>query len=179
MALFEALEIRQHQFGFHRLGVTDRIDRALDMGHFTFEASQDVHDGIGLADIGEELVAKTFAFAGAADQAGDVDEFQLGGHDLRRFAEERDLVEARIRYRHTTDIRFDRAERVIRGLGGGRRGQCIEQGGLANIRQADNAAIKTHDGNPCCSMRSWPARWQNSGVEAPLHSAVGCVGWRG
>ena len=76
-ALFQAVEIGQHQLGLDRLGVADRIDAAFDMGDVgILEAAQHVDDGIDLADIGEELVAQALALAGAAHQPGDVDEFQ-------------------------------------------------------------------------------------------------------
>jgi len=34
-----------------------------------------MHDRVALANIGKELIAKAFAFAGAFDKAGDIDEF--------------------------------------------------------------------------------------------------------
>ena len=56
---FEAGEVGQHQLGFDRLGVGDRIDLALDMGDVAvLEAAQHMDDGVDLADIGEELVAE-------------------------------------------------------------------------------------------------------------------------
>ena len=51
----------------------------VDVGHVAvLEAAQHVGDGVDLADVGEELVAQALALAGAAHQAGDVDEFELG-----------------------------------------------------------------------------------------------------
>jgi hypothetical protein len=53
------------------------------------EAAHHVGDGVGLADVGQELVAQALALAGAGDQAGDVDELHgrgdlaLGLHDFR------------------------------------------------------------------------------------------------
>ena len=44
-------------------------------------------DRVDLADIGEELVAEAFALAGAAHQPGDIDEADLGRHDLRRLGD--------------------------------------------------------------------------------------------
>ena len=42
------------------------------------------------------------------------------------------------------NIRLDRAERIIRGLRGDGRRQRVEEGGFADIRQPDNAAVKAH-----------------------------------
>jgi hypothetical protein len=62
-----------------------RIDLAGDVHHVVVgEAAHHVHDGVGLADVGEELVAQALALAGAGDQAGDVDELDDGGLDLLR-----------------------------------------------------------------------------------------------
>ena len=46
------------------------------------EAANHVDNGIGHADVGEELVAKTFALAGTLDQTGDVNELDDGGSGL-------------------------------------------------------------------------------------------------
>src|SRR5258708_31813850 len=46
--------------------------------------------------------------------------------------------------RHSPEIGLDRAERVIRRFRRGGRGQGVEQGGFADIRQSDDAATKTH-----------------------------------
>ena len=81
-ALLEAFEVGEHQLGLDRLGVGDRIDPALDMGDVAvLEAAQHVDDRVDLADVAEELVAEAFAVRGAAHQAGNVDEFELGLDD--------------------------------------------------------------------------------------------------
>ena len=87
-AALEAVEVGEHQLGLDRLGVAHRIDRALDMGDVAvLEAAQHMGDGVDLADVAEELVAEALAVRRAAHQAGDVDELELGRHDLRRLAE--------------------------------------------------------------------------------------------
>ena len=51
------------------------VDAALDMGDVViFKAAQHVDDGIHLADVGEKLIAKAFAFGRTAHEAGDIDE---------------------------------------------------------------------------------------------------------
>ncbi len=49
---------------------------------FILEAADNVDDGVALADGGEELVAEAFSVGGSFDEAGDVDEFEGGRHDL-------------------------------------------------------------------------------------------------
>src|SRR5205814_4983985 len=97
----------------------NRIDAAFDVGHVAaLEAAQDVDDGVDFADIGEELVAETFALRGAADEASDVDELDLRLDLLRRAGDLPDAVEPRIGHRDAADIGFDRAERIVGRLRG-------------------------------------------------------------
>ena len=54
------------------------------------EAAHDLHDGVHLADVGEELVAEALALARALHQAGDVHELDRRGDDDVRL---RDLLQ--------------------------------------------------------------------------------------
>ena len=112
------------------------------------EAAQHMDDGIDLADVAEKLVAEPFAGRGAAHQAGNVDELELGLDDRLGAGNAGDLLQARIGHGDAADIRLDRAEGIIGRLRGRRLGQRIEQGGLADIRQPDNPATKTHFRKP-------------------------------
>ena len=109
-----------------------------------FEAAHHMDDGVDLADVGEELVAEALALGRAAHQAGDVDEFQCRRHHLLRLRDPRHHVEARIGHRYAADVGLDRAERIVGRGGGGRLGQRIEEGRLADVRQADDAAVEAH-----------------------------------
>ena len=145
-ALFQAIEIGQHQLGLDGLDIGDRIDLVLDMGDVVvLETAHHMDDGIDLADGGEKLVAEPLAFRGAAHQTGDIHEGDAGRNDLLRLAQHRELVEARIGHRDLADVRLDGAERIIRRLR--RRGlrERIEEGRLADIRQADDAAFEAHE----------------------------------
>ena len=141
----EAFEVGEHELGLDRLGVGDRIDAAFDMGDVAaLEAAQDVDDGVDLADVGEELVAEALALRGAADEAGNVDELELGLDLAGRPGDLGDPVEPRIGHRDPPDIGLDRAERIIGRLRRRGLGQRVEQGRLADIRQPDDPAAKTH-----------------------------------
>ena len=79
----EALEISQHQFCFNDFGITQGIDRAFHMGNVAIlETAKHINNGIGFADIAEELVAETLALGGTAHQTGNIDKFELGRDDL-------------------------------------------------------------------------------------------------
>ena len=75
----QALEIGQQQLGLDQLGIAERVDPALDMGDVrVLEAAQHVQDRVDLADGAQELVAQPLALGGAADEAGDVLDLELG-----------------------------------------------------------------------------------------------------
>ena len=144
-AALEAVEVGEHQFGLDRLGVGDRIDAALDMGDVVIlEAAQHVHDGVDLADVGEELVAQPFALRGAAHQAGDVDEGDAGRDDLLRLGDRGDLLQARIGHRHLAGVRLDGAERIVGGLRGGRLVSALKSVDLPTLGKPNDAAFETH-----------------------------------
>ena len=78
------------------------------------EAADDLDDRIDLADGREELVAETFALAGAADQAGNVYEFDLSLDFLRGLCNRGDLVEPSVRHSDPADITILTPMRVTR-----------------------------------------------------------------
>ena len=145
-ALFQALQIGQHQLGLHRLGIGDGIDLVFDMLDVVIlEAAQHMDDGVHLADIAEELVAQAFTRGGTAHEAGNVHERQLRLDDLGAARDLGDGIQPRIGHRDLADIRLDRAERIVRRLRRLRFRQRVEQGGLADIGQPDDTAFETHE----------------------------------
>ena len=109
-----------------------------------FEAAHDMGDRIDFAEMTEKLIAEPLPFRGAAHQPRDIDEFELGRDDLRRFGEAGAHRQTLIGYRDPPDIRLARRERIFRRLCRLRRGQRVEQRRFPDIRQADNTAVKTH-----------------------------------
>ncbi len=72
---------------------------------------------------------------------------RVGDH-LRRLGDGGHLVEPRVGHRHVADIRLDGAERDSWRPGPRRSRQRVEEGGLADIRQPDDAAFETHARKP-------------------------------
>ena len=90
------LQVGQRQFGLDDFDVGDGVDLAGDVDHVrVFEAAHHVDDGVGFADVREELVAQALALAGAGHQAGDVDEFDGGRQDALGLDDLGQLVQAR------------------------------------------------------------------------------------
>ena len=107
------------------------------------ETPDHVHDGIGLTDVLQELVAKPFTLRRALHQPGDVDELHgrrqraLGLHDLGQ------LRQTGVGHFHHADVGVDRAEGIVRRFSLGR-GQGVEKRRFADVGEADDAKLK-HD----------------------------------
>jgi len=73
--LFTAFEISERKFDVNRFNIGQRIDLVGDMNDIrVLEAANNVCDRICLADIGEKLIAETFALGCSGDQSGNVNE---------------------------------------------------------------------------------------------------------
>ncbi len=146
--LFAAVEVGKDQFEVDDLDVALGIDAVGNVNHvLVFEAAHHVGDGVGFADVGEELVAQAFAFRSTGHQACNVDEFHGGGQNAVGLDDFSQRIEARIGHGHDTAVRLDGAEREVL-CRDARLGQGVEQGGLADVGQADDAAIETHGYSP-------------------------------
>src|SRR5262249_45357729 len=108
------------------------------------KATHHMNNGVDLADGGEELVAQALAFGGAANEPGDIDERNARWNYLLRFPERRQLAKPRIRHGDLAHIWLDSAERIIGGLRRRSLRKGIEERRLADIRQADDAALESH-----------------------------------
>ena len=152
--VLDGLHIRQDQLGVDRVDVVRRVHAAVDVHDVVvLERTHDLADRVGLADVGQELVAQALALGRALDDAGDVHERDGGRHDLLGVHELGEHRQTVVRQRHDAGIRLDGGERIVL-----RQhvvaGQCVEQCGLAHVRQADDSNGKRHALQPTFS----PAR---------------------
>ncbi len=146
--LVDRLEICERELGIDRFDVVERVDAASHVGHvIVFETAHDVGDRVRFANIREEFVPESLAFRGPRDQSGNVDEFHGRGYELFRPDDARKHPEPRVRDRDDANVWIDRAERVVLGRDLGR-GQRIEQGGFANVGQADDTAADSQSSAP-------------------------------
>ena len=129
-------QVGQAQLGLDDLDVGDRVDLA---GHVddvrVLEAAHHVDDGVGLADVAQELVAQAFALAGTGHQAGDVHELHDGGRMRSGLTISASFLQPRVGHarpcRHWA--RWCRTGSSRRRC---RLGQGVEEGGLADVGQA-------------------------------------------
>ena len=105
------------------------------------EAADDVADRVGCADVAEELIAETFAFAGAFDKASDIDELHGSGDERFGLDESRDFAKALIGHRDDTGVGVDGAAGVVRRLGFGR-GEGVEDRGFSDVGEANDSAVQ-------------------------------------
>jgi hypothetical protein len=107
------------------------------------EATDDLGDRVRLPDVGEELVAESLSLAGAADDSRDVDERHDGRDDPLAVEDVGESLQPRIGEAHDPDVRLDRRERVVRrdDLAAGQR---VEEGGLADVGETDDADGESH-----------------------------------
>jgi hypothetical protein len=139
--LVDRLEVGEGELGVNGLDVGYRIDVARDVHHVRIlEAAHDVGDGVGLADVGEELVAQSLPLGGALHQPGDIDELHHRRHHLLRLGDLGDHLEPQVGHFHDADVGLDGAEGIVLRRDA-RLGEGIEQGGLADVRQAHDAAL--------------------------------------
>ncbi len=140
--LVDGGHVGERQFGVDDLDVTNRIDAAGNVHDVVVgEAADDMHDSVGFADVGEELVAETFALRGAGDQASNVHEFDDGRLYLLWLDDDRQLGETRVGHLDDANVRLNGAERVVGGVDA-RFGQGVKECGLANVGQTDDAAFQ-------------------------------------
>ena len=78
------LEVGEDQLGLDRLDVGQRVDAALGVDDVLVAVrADDMDDCVGLADVGQELVAQPLAAVRARHESGDVVEVDRVGDDLR------------------------------------------------------------------------------------------------
>jgi hypothetical protein len=141
----QGLQVGEDQLGVDRLDVRRGINGTVHMHHVrVVEHPNDLADRVGLADVREELVAEALPLGCALDQARDVHKGHRGRHDPGAFEYRRQPAQPRIGQRHHADVWLDGRERIVRGQHVVV-GQRVEQGGLADVGQSDDAEGQAHD----------------------------------
>ena len=107
-----AREIGEHELELERVEVVERVGAAGNLG--VLEGTQHEHDGIDLADAGQEPVAQPLTGGRARDEPGDVDQLDIGVHDLARLAHPGEGVEPVVGHVRHPDVGLGRRERVRR-----------------------------------------------------------------
>ena len=156
------LEVGVEQLGLDRGDVGHGVDAALGMDHALVAVdAHHVHDGVGLADVGEEPVAQPLAAVRAGHQPGDVVEVDGVVHHLARADHRGDPFQPVVRHRHHGHVGLDRREGVVGRLGA-RTGQRVEQRRLARVGQPDDPDLHEEGAAVSCRSRRGARRSRRS-----------------
>ena len=142
--LLHRLQVGKHQLGGDGLDVVRRIHVTIDVGDVVVvETPRHLADGVGLTNVGEELVAHPLALAGALDDSSNVDEGHRRRNGLGGVEHLRQHVQTLVRNPDHADIRLNGRKRIVR-----RQdvilGQRVEQGRLAGVGKTDDSNRKCH-----------------------------------
>ena len=96
------------------------------------KAADDMTDGIGQTDVGQKLVAQSFAFAGTFHQSGDIGKLKGRIDRLFRMKQLCQTIHACIRHFDDADIGLNGRKRIV-GRFDLTFGNCVEQRGLSDV----------------------------------------------
>ena len=147
--LLERAHVGQDELGHDGVGIAGGVDELARSAHLTHDVgvlkvAYDLADGVGLANVSQELVTQTLALVSALHQTCDVDELDRRWHNATRVNDVGELLQAAIGHVDDTHVGVDRGERVVGGKAGlfGKRG---EQRRLTHVGQAHDTDGKGHD----------------------------------
>jgi len=143
-AFLYGLEVGQAQFDIDGLGVSAGVCIPVDVDDILIiETSNDVNDRVGFADIAEELISQPFTLRGTFYEPRNIDELDRRGHDRLGMDEILELFEANVGDGDDPGVGLDRTEWIVLGLDSSR-SECVENGALPDVREADDAASQCH-----------------------------------
>ena len=143
-AVLHCLKILELKLQVDYLLVPHRIHASVHVGDIGIvEAAEHMQDGIGLADIGQKLVAETLTPAGTLDKTGDVDNLHRRRHHSSGMHKRLKHLQPGIGHGSGADVGLDGTEREIGRLSLSRT-YTVEKSGLADIGQTDYTAFERH-----------------------------------
>ena len=126
-----------------RLEVTNRINRLLNVLNIgVLEGADHVEDTVDGANVGEELVAEASALRGAADEAGDIPDLQVGGVLGGRVPHVAEVVVALVGDGAAGLVGVNGAEGEVLRLSEGGLREEVEERGLANVGKANDTHLE-------------------------------------
>ena len=98
--------------------IPDRIHTAVNVDDIAIiKTTQHMEDRVSFPNIGQKLVAKSFAFAGSFDKASYINNIHSGGNHTLRLAHVGKHLQPLVRHIGRAEIRLNRAEREVGALG--------------------------------------------------------------
>ena len=136
------LKVLKLQLGVDNLLVFHRIDAGAALTHdvVVVEATQHVYNGVGLADVAEELVTKSLTLRGTLNESGDVDNLASSGHDATRMNYLGELCKALVWHGDYAHVRLDCTEGEVGCLRLSVR-KAVEESRLAHVGESYNTTF--------------------------------------
>ena len=106
------------------------------------EAAHHVHNGIDLANVGEELVAEPFALTRAFNEARDIYKFDGGRDDLVCLCDLAQRFQSSVRHLDDAHVGIDRAKRIVCRLRLTRARQGVKECAFAHVGETYNTSLK-------------------------------------
>src|SRR3546814_393486 len=125
--------VRTCALPIYDLFVAQRVHGPVHVNYIVIvETAEYMNNGIGSADITQELIAQAFPFACPFYQAGDINDLNSGWNQSLRIDQICQLTETIVRNGNGTDVGIDGTEREVGRLclGVGKR---VEQSGFTNV----------------------------------------------
>jgi hypothetical protein len=107
-----------------------------------FETTNDLDDGVHLADMAEKLVPEAFALACSFDETRNINELDGRGDNSLRLGEGRKPVQALVRDVNDAQVRLDRTEGEVCSMGLAAPSNRIEKRGFADVWQPDDTGFE-------------------------------------
>ena len=134
--LLHRLQVGEGQLDLHHAQVIQGIRGAGDV--VVDERPEHEHDGVDLADVGEELVAQALALRGALDEPADVDDFHGSVHEHLGLAHRAQALDALVGYLGHADVGVLGGEGVWRSERAPT-SESVVQRALARVGETDQA----------------------------------------
>mmetsp|Transcript_32829 Transcript_32829/g.82416 ORF Transcript_32829/g.82416 Transcript_32829/m.82416 type:complete len:317 (+) Transcript_32829:187-1137(+) len=114
----QRLQIGQSQFTVDGVEVACRVHRPVHVLNLSvLKATDYVHDGARLPNVGEKLVAHAFPFAGTPYQTGDIHKGHLCRNGLARTGQCTESNQSMVDNTHLGGVWLDGTERIVRCFG--------------------------------------------------------------
>ena len=135
---FYHFDVCHNQLKVNDVDIPQGVGGAFHVGNIAvLKAAHNMHDGIGGADVGEELISKTFALGSTLNKTCDINEFDHSRGQLLGIVQIRQPLQTLIRNGYDTYIGVDGTKRIIIC-----RDTCIcncvKEGRLANIGKSND-----------------------------------------
>ncbi|BAI64405.1 UDP-N-acetylglucosamine enolpyruvyl transferase [Rothia mucilaginosa DY-18] len=138
-SVLQSLQVSQNQLSVNGLHIGGGVDLAVHVNDVrVIKRTHHLRDSVRLTNVREELVTQALTLRSALHNTRNINERNSRRQNTLRTKNLSQTVQTRIRQVHHAHVRVNGRERVV-SRQHSVAGQSVEQGGLAHVRQANNA----------------------------------------